>query len=138
MELTESRLLPGTPAITSQIGSLTELGPHLVVDDFGAGCCGLGYLNSFEVSKLKIDQSLIQGIGRNVKSSAVVSAIIGIGRALSLKVIAECVETHEQLRFLRAEGCDQVQGHHFSIPLVANAFEKMVQDKAENHTLMLN
>jgi EAL domain-containing protein (putative c-di-GMP-specific phosphodiesterase class I) len=94
------------------------------IDDFGTGYSSLNYLKKFQVYKLKIDQSFVRDISADADDRAIVGAIISMSANLGLKTIAEGVETEGQLAFLRAQGCNEVQGYYFSRPLTAQAFQQ--------------
>ena len=87
------------------------------MDDFGTGYSSLGYLNSFPFDKIKIDRSFITDLNEKEKANAIVRSVIGLGQSLSMTTTAEGVETLEQLSFLTAEGCEQVQGYYFGRPM---------------------
>jgi EAL domain-containing protein (putative c-di-GMP-specific phosphodiesterase class I) len=95
------------------------MGLRLAIDDFGTGYSSLSYLRQFPVHKLKIDRSFIQSVAVNPDDASITAAIISLGRSLNLKVIAEGVESEEQMSFLRAHHCDEIQGYYFSKPLTA-------------------
>src|ERR1700682_1245242 len=95
---------------------LKTLGVHIAMDDFGTGYSSLSYLQAFPFDKIKIDQTFIAKIGTNNQATAIIHAIVGLGRALALPVIAEGVETEEQLAFLVTEGCNEVQGYFIGRP----------------------
>jgi EAL domain-containing protein (putative c-di-GMP-specific phosphodiesterase class I) len=107
--------------------ALKALGVHLAVDDFGTGYSSLSYLRQFPIDVLKIDQSFIQQISADPYDSAIVSAIIDMGKNLNQRVIAEGVETHEQLAFLQARRCEEGQGYLFSRPVAAAQFAQLLQ-----------
>ena len=90
---------------------LKALGVRIAMDDFGTGYSSLSYLQAFPFDKIKIDRSFIANLDRNPQSAAIVRAVIGLGRGLDLPVVAEGVETEEQLAFLSREGCNEVQGY---------------------------
>jgi len=120
LEVTESALLADEPAgATATLEALSELGVGLVLDDFGTGYSSLAYLNRFPFDALKIDRSFVDGLGIEQERTAIVEAVIGMARALSLDAIAEGVENEEQLSELRRLGCDYAQGHLFCRPLTA-------------------
>jgi diguanylate cyclase (GGDEF)-like protein/PAS domain S-box-containing protein len=119
LELTESLLLSSGETILSLLEELKKMGVKLAIDDFGTGYSSLSYLRQFPVDKIKIDGSFIKGVERNPGDAAITSAIIDMGRALNLKVLAECVETGAQMRFLETHRCDEIQGYYFSKPLTA-------------------
>jgi EAL domain-containing protein (putative c-di-GMP-specific phosphodiesterase class I) len=104
------------------LSSLIAMGVRIAVDDFGTGYSSLGYLKRFPVDTLKIDRSFVQNLEHEPWDASIVTAIIGLARNLELKVIAEGVETANQLAFLRAHGCDAVQGYFVCPPLPAEAF----------------
>ena len=111
----------------SVLQRLKKLGVHLAVDDFGTGYSSLSYLRQFPIDVLKIDQSFIHQISGNPYDSAIVSAIIDMGKSLNHRVIAEGVETQEQLNFLQAHGCSEGQGYFFSRPVPADQFAHILQ-----------
>ena len=107
--------------------SLKEFGFSLAMDDFGTGYCSLNYLKRFPLDTLKIDRSFVADIGTDSGDAAIVRAIIALGHDLNLKIVAEGVATLEQLRFLRAEGCDTVQGYLMSPAVPARAFASLLR-----------
>lgn len=120
LELTESLLLSNADVGLDVLGELEEMGMKLVIDDFGTGYSSLSYLKRLPVYKLKIDKSFVQGLPSNQDDAAIVGAIIGIASSLHMKVIAEGVETEEQLAFLRGCGCNEIQGYFYSKPMPAD------------------
>lgn len=120
LELTESLLMESANATMSNMTQLTQIGVRLSVDDFGTGYSNLSYLRRFPLAKLKIDRSFVREAPHNNGDVAIVRAVIGLAHNLNLKVIAEGVETREQFDFLRAEGCDQIQGFYFARPRPAS------------------
>jgi diguanylate cyclase (GGDEF)-like protein/PAS domain S-box-containing protein len=117
LEVTESVLVEELASATATLEALSELGVRLVLDDFGTGFSSLAYLNRFPFDALKIDRSFVEALGVEQERTAIVEAVIGMARALSLDAIAEGVENEAQLSELRRLGCDYAQGHLFSRPL---------------------
>jgi diguanylate cyclase (GGDEF)-like protein/PAS domain S-box-containing protein len=113
LEITESVLVEESASAISSLEALNEIGVRLVLDDFGTGYSSLAYLNRFPFHALKIDRSFVDALGIEQERTAIVEAIIGMARALSLEVIAEGVENEVQLAELRRLGCDYAQGHLF-------------------------
>ncbi|KAB0624145.1 bifunctional diguanylate cyclase/phosphodiesterase [Castellaniella defragrans] len=126
LELTEAAAMKTPETAAQKIQDLHQRGIRLAIDDFGTGYSSLSYLKRFKIHKLKIDQSFVRDIDSDVDDQAIASAIIQMARSLSMSTIAEGVETAEQLAFLRASGCDDIQGYHFSRPLEPDAFEHFV------------
>lgn len=122
VELTESVLIADVDATKSVLQALKNLGVRLAIDDFGTGWSSLSYLRHFPVDTLKIDQSFVHAITSSSSRAPIVSAVIRMGKSLRLQVVAEGVETSDQLAFLQAEGCGEGQGHYFSRPLSAAQF----------------
>jgi diguanylate cyclase (GGDEF)-like protein/PAS domain S-box-containing protein len=127
LELTEGVLMDDVESTAAVLQALKALGVHLAVDDFGTGYSSLSYLRQFPIDVLKIDQSFIQQISADPYDSAIVSAIIDMGKNLNQRVIAEGVETHEQLAFLQARRCEEGQGYLFSRPVAAAQFAQLLQ-----------
>jgi EAL domain-containing protein (putative c-di-GMP-specific phosphodiesterase class I) len=126
LELTESILMHDAKSSESVLGSLKEMGMQLAIDDFGTGYSSLSYLKRFPINTLKIDQSFVQDIAVDHDDASIVSAMIGMGKSLKQRVIAEGVETEAQLAFLRALQCDEGQGFLFGHPLPADEFAKLL------------
>lgn len=126
LELTESQLLDSVEHIISTFQQLRELGVKLAIDDFGTGYSSLSYLKRFPVDYVKIDQAFIRGLGEGTEDAAITQAIIAMAHSLGLKVVAEGVENQVQLDFLKANGCDEVQGYLISRPLEAAALATLL------------
>lgn len=120
IELTESTMLDEEGVASGELKRLRELGFHLLIDDFGTGQSSLSKLQSLDIDLIKIDQSFVVKLGQDNQSKALCSAVVSIGRALNIKVVAEGVETPEQLRILQQIGCDEVQGYLISKPVPAH------------------
>ncbi len=127
LELTESVLMESAGAATAVLRELKDLGVRLAVDDFGTGYSSLSYLTQFPIDALKVDQSFVREITSDVESSPIITAVISMGKSLNHRVIAEGVETQEQLAFLQAQQCEEGQGFHFSRPLEAHQFEALLE-----------
>lgn len=133
LELTESVASDDPNGSISIMDDLKALGVRMSIDDFGTGYSSLSYLKRFPVYKLKIDQSFVRDIHVDSEDKAIVSAIISMAGSLGLQTIAEGVETLEQLSFLRAQGCDEVQGYFYSKPLPALACEDYLRGQLLEH-----
>ena len=126
LEITEGIMMGDTQAAMMFLTRMQKLGVQMSIDDFGTGFSSLSYLKNLPVDKLKIDQSFVRDIGTDESDAAIIRSIISLGHRLELKVIAEGVETIEQLDFLRLRGCDEIQGYFFSHPLASDEFFKFV------------
>jgi len=127
LELTESVLMKRAESAASVLKTLRARGVQIAVDDFGTGYSSLSYLRKFPIDALKIDQSFVRQITTARDDTAIVTAVISMGRSLKLRVVAEGVETQEELDFLRAHQCDEAQGYFFSRPVVAEQFAKLLK-----------
>ena len=126
LEITETILLHDYEGTLATLRALRNLGVRISMDDFGTGYSSLSYLQSFPFDKIKIDQSFIRELANREESMAIVRAITGLGKSLGISTTAEGVETREQLRLLRAEGCTEVQGYLFSPPCPAAEVETLL------------
>ncbi len=129
LELTESVIMRGAEETISLLNLLKGTGTQLSIDDFGTGYSSLSYLKRFPIDKLKVDQSFIRDITTDPDDAAIASAIISMAKSLKLKVIAEGVETIEQLEFLRSQQCDEIQGYYFCKPMAAEEIGKLLREK---------
>lgn len=127
IELTESSLMENTAHTIASLQTLQQLGVKVSIDDFGTGYSSLAYLRRFPIDKLKIDIAFIREVTSNPQDAAIARTIIELAHSLNLQVVAEGVETPEQLAFLTANGCDQVQGYLFSRPLPVTELESFLQ-----------
>lgn len=129
VELTESALIENHDEAKSILQKLKDLGLSISIDDFGTGYSSLAYLQSFPIDTLKIDRSLVTKVSADPNDTAVIRAIVAMAHSLELRVIAEGVETEEQLDFLRRLGCTKVQGFLFSQPLPAQEFTVLLHNE---------
>jgi diguanylate cyclase (GGDEF)-like protein/PAS domain S-box-containing protein len=127
LELTEGVLMLDTGASVATLQSLSAMGVSIAVDDFGTGYSSLSYLRRFPIDVLKIDKTFVQDLGTRAGDSAIVRAIIALGTSLEYRVIAEGVETPEQLALLHAQHCSEGQGFLFSRPLAADALATLLR-----------
>jgi len=123
LELTESILISDTENVLRTVKAIKELGVLLSIDDFGTGYSSLSYLKRFSVDKLKIDQSFVRDIVQDKDDATIVKTIIQMAKSFNLKSIAEGVENEAVLNVLHEFGCDEVQGYHFSRPMIVEEFE---------------
>jgi diguanylate cyclase (GGDEF)-like protein/PAS domain S-box-containing protein len=130
LELTESILIQHADETLARLHALRQLGVKLAIDDFGTGYSSLGYLKRLPIGRLKIDRSFVKDLPSDASDAGIVHAIVNLGRALSLEVIAEGVETEAQRAFLRHAGCDQFQGFLFARAMDAGAFEALLTEPA--------
>jgi diguanylate cyclase (GGDEF)-like protein/PAS domain S-box-containing protein len=128
LEVTEGALVEESAGATATLAALSDLGVRLVLDDFGTGYSSLAYLNRYPFDALKIDRSFVDGLGVEQERTAIVEAVIGMARALSLDAIAEGVENEAQLSELRRLGCDYAQGHLFSRPLAPGKVTSLLKE----------
>jgi len=135
LELTESVLMQHGESSASVLNALKSIGVRLAVDDFGTGYSSLSYLKKFPIDSLKIDQSFVHDIIADTENATIVSAVITMAKGLKKWVIAEGVETEEQVTFLQAHGCDEAQGYYFSKPVVASQFAKLLVTGVRPFTL---
>jgi EAL domain-containing protein (putative c-di-GMP-specific phosphodiesterase class I) len=127
LEVTESVLMKNADAAASILRTLRDRGVKVAIDDFGTGFSSLGYLRKFPLDALKIDKSFVRQIDAAGEDTAIVIAVIGMAQSLKLRVIAEGVETREELEFLRAHQCDAAQGYYFSRPVPSKQFANLLR-----------
>ena len=127
LEITESLLLQDDGAVLETLHALRRIGVRIAMDDFGTGYSSLSYLQRFPFDKIKIDQAFIRQLTAKADSVAIVRAVIGLGKALGMSIIAEGVETAEQLAILQQEGCWDVQGYYFSPPQPAAKAPELIR-----------
>jgi diguanylate cyclase (GGDEF)-like protein len=129
LEITETVLLQDDERVLETLHALRALGVRIAMDDFGTGYSSLGYLGRFPFDKIKIDQSFVRGVTDRQDCLAIVRAVIGLGRSLGMSVVAEGVETQEQLAKLTSEGCSQIQGYLFGRPQPESAIGEMLRQQ---------
>ena len=130
LEIPERIAMQNLDSTIHKLEKLCDLGIKIAIDDFGTGFSSLYYLKKFPINKLKISQHFIRDIVTDQNDKVIVSLVIDLAQSLKLKVIAEGVETSQQLSFLKQRQCDEMQGYLFSKPVPAEKFEEMlVHDK---------
>lgn len=126
LEITENLLLDIAPETTTALHELNDMGVRLYIDDFGTGYSALSYIKNYPFHSIKIDRAFVAGVTTDPEDAALVRAMIAMAHSLGLKVTGEGVETTEQFEFLKAEGCDLVQGYYFAKPSAAADFEQLL------------
>src|SRR6185437_8331142 len=130
LEVTETFLMRDSNSTAAVLQSLSDLGVGIALDDFGTGYSSLSHLKRFPIDTLKIDQSFVRNLAADPDDASIVSAVIGMGKGLRIRVVAEGVETREQLAFLRRQGCPEGQGYYFSRPVGARQFGQLLRRSA--------
>jgi EAL domain-containing protein (putative c-di-GMP-specific phosphodiesterase class I) len=133
LELSETFLMQDSKATAVVLDALKALGVQIALDDFGTGYSSLSYMRRFPIDTLKIDRSFVGNITTVADDASVVCAVINMGRSLHMRVVAEGVETREQLLFLEEHSCTEAQGYHFSHPLRAAKFAKLLHQPRAEH-----
>jgi EAL domain-containing protein (putative c-di-GMP-specific phosphodiesterase class I) len=137
IELTEGLAMHGAEKYVHMLGEIKQLGVQIAVDDFGTGYSSLSYLKRFPIDQLKVDRSFVTDLATDPDDAVIVQAIIALGHKLGLTVVAEGVETEEQLQFLRRCQCDEMQGFLFGVPMIADDFAAMLRGQDFKHYLEL-
>ena len=127
LEITEGMIIHNVDRAIKLLGAIKEMGVRLAIDDFGTGYSSLGQLKNFPIDTLKVDRSFIRDLATDSEDKAITSAIIAMGKTLSLTVVAEGVETLEQQNFLQEQSCDEMQGYYFSKPVAADDFATLLR-----------
>jgi EAL domain-containing protein (putative c-di-GMP-specific phosphodiesterase class I) len=130
LEVTEGVLIENPAEAKARLDALKSLGIRLALDDFGTGYSSLTYLQRFNFDKLKIDRGFVAPLGRDPDSHALMQAIVALGRALGLTLLAEGVETEEQRVLLRLAGCEEMQGYLFARPASREALDRLLAQPA--------
>ena len=138
LEITESIAMYNVERVIITLQELAKLGLEIAIDDFGTGYSSLVYLKNFPIHRLKIDQSFVRDITTDHGDAAIVSTIIAMSHSMQLDVIAEGVETPEQLKFLHEQKCREMQGYLFSGPVPAERFEQFLRDDVTLHSVLKN
>jgi EAL domain-containing protein (putative c-di-GMP-specific phosphodiesterase class I) len=131
LELTETVLMQDAESAVETLYSLKALGVQLAVDDFGIGYSSFSYLRKFPLDCLKVDRSFINDIAPGSDNATILSALISIGKSLNHRVVAEGVETQEQVHYLRGQGCNEGQGYFFSHPVMAHKFAEFLESHSK-------
>jgi diguanylate cyclase (GGDEF)-like protein/PAS domain S-box-containing protein len=127
LEITESMVMQNAEQAIKLLAAIKQMGVRLAIDDFGTGYSSMAYLKRFPIDTLKIDRSFIREIPKNAEDNTIADAIISMGKALGLTVVAEGIETLEQETFLRNHGCDETQGYFFSKPVAPDEFSELLR-----------
>jgi len=130
LEITENTLMQDVEVIIPKLRHLQMLGVQIAIDDFGTGYSSLSYLQQFPINTLKIDRSFVGDIRAEESDASIINAIVAMARGLKLDLIAEGVETNAQLRYLKGQGCNEVQGFIFSKPVPASELKNLIRDNA--------
>ena len=131
LEITETSLVRNTDQVLESMRGLGRLNVQFSIDDFGTGYSNFGYLKILPITSVKIDRSFVSDIATNGNSATIAKAVLAMARSLGLKVIAEGVETREQLMFLRDHGCDAAQGYYFSRPVPLEKFVQLATSRPQ-------
>ena len=131
LEITESMIMQHVDIAAEKAAAMKKLGIKLAIDDFGTGYSSLSQLKRFPIDTLKIDRAFVRDIPQSVDDTAITKAVVSLGKALGVRVVAEGVETAEQYRFLRENGCDEMQGFYFSKPCHPDAFAELIAHAAK-------
>jgi len=127
LEITENIIMKDPEYVIESLKQLKKIGVKIAIDDFGTEYSSLNYIKQLPVDKIKIDMSFVRGINKNHKDEAIINVIIVLAKNLGLKVIAEGVETKDQLDFLRKQMCDEIQGYYYYKPMPANQIEELMR-----------
>ena len=135
VEITEDTLMQEVEVVVPKLKALREAGIQVAIDDFGTGYSSLSYLQHFPVNTLKIDRSFVRDIRAERADASIIDAIVAMARGLRMSLIAEGVETRNQLHYLRQQGCREIQGYIFSEPLPATEIKRLLLEDPFPHRL---
>jgi EAL domain-containing protein (putative c-di-GMP-specific phosphodiesterase class I) len=127
LDITESMVMHNSALIISILAKIKSMGVRLAIDDFGTGYSSLAQIKNFPIDTLKVDRSFIRNIPKDTEYRAITEAIIAMGKTLGLNVVAEGVETVEQMNFLKEHSCDEMQGFYFSKPIMPEQFADLLR-----------
>jgi len=127
LEITESMVMHNPARMVVILTQIKDMGVRLAIDDFGTGYSSLAHIRRFPIDTIKVDRSFIRNVPEDYEDKAIIEAIISMGQTLSLTVVAEGVETQEQMDFLRQHSCDEMQGYYFSKPVAADEFANLLK-----------
>jgi diguanylate cyclase (GGDEF)-like protein/PAS domain S-box-containing protein len=133
LEITESVAMENVDLTVNQLNRLRKIGISIAIDDFGMGHSSLSYLKKFPIDALKIDRGFVEDLPERVEDAAIVRSVIELAQGLNLRVVAEGVETKQQLDFLRQQNCREVQGFYFGFPVPPHEFQKMISADGRSH-----
>ncbi len=128
LEITEGTVMGDPNKAVAALRRLKDIGVNISLDDFGTGYSSLSYLKRFPIDVLKIDKSFVDDVTTNANDAAIALSVISLAHNLNMRVIAEGVETREQVEFLTARGCDEMQGYYFSRPIGTEAFTALLRE----------
>jgi EAL domain-containing protein (putative c-di-GMP-specific phosphodiesterase class I) len=134
LEVTESMIMLDVPKAVKVLAALRKMGVRIAIDDFGTGYSSLSTLEKFPIDTIKVDRSFIRDLPENTGNKAITEAVITMGKNLGMTVVAEGVETQDQLEFLRDHACDQLQGYYFNKPMPADMFAEFVRSRLAMHS----
>ena len=129
LEITEGTVMGDPNKAVASLRRLKDIGVSISLDDFGTGYSSLSYLKRFPIDVLKIDKSFVDDVTTNSADAAIALSVISLAHNLNMRVIAEGVETREQVQFLKERGCDEMQGYFFSRPVDAEAFTALLRER---------
>lgn len=135
IEITENTLMDGVEYSIKALHQIKVQGVRIAIDDFGTGYSSLNYLKRLPVDVVKIDQSFVANIGLDLSDEAIINTVLSLGKLLQLRVVAEGVETSEQLSYLKMQDCDEIQGYFFSRPLTTDAFKEFYNQMSQTRTV---